>query len=150
MMHYLDNAATTPVRPEAIQAAVEAMSEGWGNPSARYALGSEAAVAQLNAVAQSGQHVSIIFLHRELDDIVVVGGVALRVKIAYRQIGNNSVSHEGVKATVGRNDIVVGTGVRAQGEGEGHRAHYITDSFVIHHRNTPPDRTDQPAAQKDA
>ena len=28
MVHYLDNAATTPVRPEAIQAAVEAMGEG--------------------------------------------------------------------------------------------------------------------------
>ena len=43
MISYLDNAATTPVRPEAIQAAVEAMGEGWGNPSARYALGSQAA-----------------------------------------------------------------------------------------------------------
>jgi len=46
MAHYLDNAATTPVCPEAVQAAVEAMTAGWGNPSARYALGSEAA-AQL-------------------------------------------------------------------------------------------------------
>ncbi|MCF2596205.1 cysteine desulfurase family protein [Pseudoflavonifractor phocaeensis] len=43
MVHYLDNAATTPVRPEAIQAAVEAMGEGWGNPSARYAIGTQAA-----------------------------------------------------------------------------------------------------------
>ena len=41
MIHYFDNAATTPVRPEAVQAAVEAMSEGWGNPSSRYALGRE-------------------------------------------------------------------------------------------------------------
>ncbi len=43
MIHYLDNAATTPVRPEAAAAAVEAMTEGWGNPSARYMLGSQAA-----------------------------------------------------------------------------------------------------------
>ena len=43
MMHYLDNAATTPVRPEAVRAAVEAMTQGWGNPSSRYALGSQAA-----------------------------------------------------------------------------------------------------------
>ena len=42
-IHYLDNAATTPVRPEAAQAAVQAMTEGWGNPSARYALGQQAA-----------------------------------------------------------------------------------------------------------
>ena len=41
MAHYLDNAATTPVRPEAVQAAVEAMTIGWGNPSARYALGTQ-------------------------------------------------------------------------------------------------------------
>ena len=45
MAHYLDNAATTPVRREAAQAAVEAMTEGWGNPSSRYALGARAAAA---------------------------------------------------------------------------------------------------------
>ena len=43
MIHYLDNAATTPVRREAAQAALIAMTEGWGNPSARYALGSQVA-----------------------------------------------------------------------------------------------------------
>ena len=45
MIHYFDNAATTPVRPEAVQAAVAAMTEGWGNPSSRYAMGSQAASA---------------------------------------------------------------------------------------------------------
>ncbi len=44
-MHYLDNAATTPVRPEAVRAAVEAMTEEWGNPSSRCALGGRAAAA---------------------------------------------------------------------------------------------------------
>ncbi len=43
MFHYLDNAATTPVRPEAARAALQAMTEGWGNPSSRYALGTQAA-----------------------------------------------------------------------------------------------------------
>ena len=43
MFHYLDNAATTPVRPEAAQAALAAMTEGWGNPSSQYALGKQAA-----------------------------------------------------------------------------------------------------------
>ena len=43
MFHYFDNAATTPVRPEAAQAALEAMTEGWGNPSSQYALGKQAA-----------------------------------------------------------------------------------------------------------
>ena len=55
MIHYFDNAATTPVRPEAVQAAVEAMTEGWGNPSSRYALGREA--AELSRVLERGtQH----------------------------------------------------------------------------------------------
>ena len=42
-MYYLDHAATTPVREEAARAAYEAMTQGWGNPSARYALGTQAA-----------------------------------------------------------------------------------------------------------
>ena len=43
MFIYLDNAATTRVCPEAAQAALEVMTEGFGNPSSRYALGSAAA-----------------------------------------------------------------------------------------------------------
>lgn len=43
MFHYFDNAATTKVRPEAVQAAVEAMAVGWGNPSAVYVFGSQSA-----------------------------------------------------------------------------------------------------------
>ena len=50
-MHYLDNAATTPVRQEAAQACYEAMTKGWGNPSARYGLASDAA-AQLKGWRQ--------------------------------------------------------------------------------------------------
>jgi len=42
-MHYLDNAATTPVRPEAAQAALQAMTQGWGNPSSRHPMGARAA-----------------------------------------------------------------------------------------------------------
>ncbi len=42
-MIYLDHAATTRVRPEAAQAAYEAMTEGYGNPSSHYDLGKAAA-----------------------------------------------------------------------------------------------------------
>ena len=42
-MIYLDNAATTRVCPQAAQAALEAMTEQYGNPSSRYPLGREAA-----------------------------------------------------------------------------------------------------------
>ncbi len=42
-MIYLDHAATTPVCPQAAQAALEAMTGGFGNPSSQYPLGREAA-----------------------------------------------------------------------------------------------------------
>ena len=42
MFAYLDNAATTPVSPAALNAAVEVLSRHYGNPSARYPLGAGA------------------------------------------------------------------------------------------------------------
>ena len=42
-MIYLDNAATTRVCPEAAEAAMQAMTQGYGNPSSRYPLGIRAA-----------------------------------------------------------------------------------------------------------
>ena len=58
MFHYFDNAATTPVRPEAVQAAVEAMTQGWGNPSSQYALGKQAAERMKDKYTQQGCVVS--------------------------------------------------------------------------------------------
>lgn len=43
VFHYFDNAATTQVRPEAAQAALEAMTQEWGNPSSVYGFGTRAA-----------------------------------------------------------------------------------------------------------
>ena len=42
-MIYFDHAATTAVLPEATQAALETMTEGFGNPSSLYRLGTQAA-----------------------------------------------------------------------------------------------------------
>lgn len=42
-MHYLDNAATSRVLPEAAEAAVRAMCEGYGNPSSLHQMGRAAA-----------------------------------------------------------------------------------------------------------
>ncbi len=41
-MHYLDNSATTPVCPEAAEAALEAMTVTFGNPSSTHTAGREA------------------------------------------------------------------------------------------------------------
>ena len=43
MLVYLDNAATTQVCPQAARAALEVMTEEFGNPSSRYAWGGRAA-----------------------------------------------------------------------------------------------------------
>ena len=43
MQIYLDSAATTPVCPQAAQAALEVMTQGFGNPSSQYAAGQAAA-----------------------------------------------------------------------------------------------------------
>ncbi|MDY3015476.1 MAG: cysteine desulfurase family protein [Evtepia sp.] len=49
---YLDHAATTPVLPEAAQAALEAMTQGYGNPSSLHFLGTQAAKALTDHRAQ--------------------------------------------------------------------------------------------------
>ena len=51
-IHYLDNAATTKVLPEAAQAALACMTEEFGNPSAQYALGQRARAALQQALGQ--------------------------------------------------------------------------------------------------
>lgn len=43
MFAYLDNSATTKPCPEAVEAMVSALEDGWGNPSALYRFGMEAA-----------------------------------------------------------------------------------------------------------
>ena len=48
-MIYLDNSATTKPCPEAVEAMMNAMTEGWGNPSALYGFGIDAAHALRNA-----------------------------------------------------------------------------------------------------
>ncbi len=42
---YLDHAATTPPRPEVVEAMVSVMSEAWGNPSSTHAFGRRARAA---------------------------------------------------------------------------------------------------------
>ncbi len=42
-MHYLDHAATAPVREAVAEAVCRELTEGWGNPSSQYSIGREAA-----------------------------------------------------------------------------------------------------------
>jgi len=45
MQIYLDHSATTPTRPEAIEAMVQSLRQGWGNPSSLHHWGETAATA---------------------------------------------------------------------------------------------------------
>jgi cysteine desulfurase len=49
---YLDNGATTAVDPRVAEAALGAMTEGWGNPSSAHRLGAQAARLLVSARAQ--------------------------------------------------------------------------------------------------
>ena len=52
-MIYLDNSATTKPCPQAVEAMAKAMTENWGNPSALYSFGIDAARALRNARHQA-------------------------------------------------------------------------------------------------
>ncbi len=101
-IHYLDNAATTPVRPEAAQAAVQAMTEGWGNPSARYALGQQAAAdvktwrADLaGALGCQPQEVVFTSCGTESDNWAIAGAAALGRRVG-KHIITTAIEHAAV------------------------------------------------------
>ncbi|MGI5963933.1 MAG: cysteine desulfurase family protein [Lawsonibacter sp.] len=84
MAHYLDNAATTQVRSEAVAAAVEAMTQGWGNPSSRYAFGQEAAQTMegwrqdvADGLGCQSDEVTFLSCGTEGDNWAIQGAVAL-------------------------------------------------------------------------
>jgi cysteine desulfurase len=80
---YLDHAATTPLRPEALAAMLPHLSEGWGNPSSNYEPGRRARAALEDARASVadclGAHASeIIFTGGGSEsDNLAIKGVAL-------------------------------------------------------------------------
>ncbi|MDR0838298.1 MAG: cysteine desulfurase [Oscillospiraceae bacterium] len=81
MSVYLDNAATTRVRPEAEEAALLAMREEYGNPSSTYALGRRAAETLENAradvasvVAADPEEIFFTSGGTESDNWAILGG----------------------------------------------------------------------------
>ena len=101
-MHYFDNAATTPVRPEAAQAALEAMTQGWGNPSSRHGLGQQAAAALKGwreelAAALGCQSSEVTFLSCGTEgDNWAVRGAAERGKRTGKHIVTTAIEHAAV------------------------------------------------------
>ena len=105
-MIYLDNAATTPVCPEAAQAALEAMTTGFGNPSSTHAPGREARqklTAAREAVAKSlGAQPSEVFFTSggtEGDNWAIRGGCRL-MRHKGRHIISSLTEHDAVRKSL--------------------------------------------------
>ena len=99
---YLDNAATTPVCPEAARAALEVMTEGYGNPSSGYELGRQAArrlEADRAAVAQklgcAPEELTFTSCGTEGDNWAVAAAVE-RGRHAGRHIVTTAIEHAAV------------------------------------------------------
>lgn len=69
-MIYLDNAATTPVKPEVVKAMLPWFTEGFGNPSSRHEMGIQAA----NALAEARERVAKWLGCRPSEVIFTSGG----------------------------------------------------------------------------
>ena len=101
-MIYLDNSATTKPCPEAIDAMVNAMTEGWGNPSGLYNFGIDAAHAlrsARNQVASAlGAETDRVFFTSggtEADNWAIFG-TARRMGKRGRHIITTAVEHHAV------------------------------------------------------
>lgn len=103
---YLDNAATTQVCPEAAQAALQAMTEDFGNPSSTHALGRRAAAMLAGARKQVAAALScrpeeIFFTSggTESDNWALRAG-AMKGRGVGRHIISSPTEHDAVRQTL--------------------------------------------------
>ena len=106
MEHYLDNAATTRVCPEAAEAAVYAMTEGYGNPSSTHRKGREAAkllgrAREQLAGALGCRPTEVVFTScgSESDNWALLAG-AEAARRAGRHIVSSAVEHDAVRKSL--------------------------------------------------
>src|SRR5947209_10914117 len=85
MPAYLDNAATTPMRPEAVDAMLPSRTERFGNPSGAHAVSREARKAldearDVVAACLGARPGEVVFTGggTEADNLAIAGAVALR------------------------------------------------------------------------
>lgn len=114
---YLDNNATTPVRPEALEAMAPFMKESFGNPSSAHRLGREAKARisearEVIATAIGAKPSEIIFTSggTEADNVAVKGFTAANRRGAPQSIVTSTIEHPAVLGTLEyleKNGIVV-------------------------------------------
>ena len=106
MEHYLDNAATTAVCPEAAEAALRAMTDCYGNPSSTHAKGREAKKLLDRARAQVCAALGcapgeLVFTScgSESDNWAILGG-AEAMRRAGKHVISSSVEHDAVRKSL--------------------------------------------------
>ena len=106
MEHYLDNAATTAVCPEAAEAAVRAMVECYGNPSSTHTKGREAAKLLLSARTQVADALGctpgeLVFTScgSESDNWAILAGAEANRR-AGRHVISSAVEHDAVRRSL--------------------------------------------------
>lgn len=106
MRVYLDNAATTPMAPEVIDAMTEVMSLHFGNPSSIHSFGRETKALIENARRQIGKHIGaiakeIIFTSggTEADNMVLTTAVR---DLKVERIISSPIEHHAVGHTLSR------------------------------------------------
>ena len=108
-MHYLDNSATTQVCPEAAEAAVNAMTLTFGNPSSTHAAGREAkklldASRASVAAALGCAPAELVFTScgSESDNWALLAG-AESMKRRGRHISSSVAEHDAIRRTLDTN-----------------------------------------------
>jgi len=102
---YMDHAATTPVRPEVLEAMLPYFSQRYGNPSSVYSLAQEARQAVENARATVAQVLGsnpreVIFASGGTEsDNLAIKGVAFALRDQGNHIITSSVEHHAVLET---------------------------------------------------
>ena len=106
MEHYLDNAATTAVCPEAAEAAVRAMTECYGNPSSTHTKGREAAKLLAAARAQVADALGctpgeLVFTScgSESDNWAILAGAEANRRVG-RHVISSAVEHDAVRRSL--------------------------------------------------
>lgn len=106
MTLYLDNAATTPVRPEVIEAMAPFLTRWFGNPSSHHEVGEAAASALENARARVASILGVrsgdvVFTSGGTEsNNTVIKGIALAAGPGRRHIVTTAIEHESVLASV--------------------------------------------------
>lgn len=108
MTAYLDHNATTPVRPEVVDAMIPWLREGYGNPNSLYSLGQKARAAvekareQVAALVGAADASELVFTSGGSEsDVLAIAGAAWQAhdesKGARRRVVTSKIEHDAVR-----------------------------------------------------